>query len=154
MADDKLIEQINELAERVAQSYGLEVVHCEFVGERRNSILRVFIDKPGGVTHEDCAHVSNELSVILDVEDLIPHRYTLEVSSPGLDRGLYKRADYERFAGSLVRVRLAEPLEGRRNFKGRLQGLSDEVAVIVDETGQEFRLPVAQIAKANIEPEF
>ncbi|HZS45671.1 MAG TPA: ribosome maturation factor RimP [Blastocatellia bacterium] len=158
MTEKTLVSQVTEIAERVAKDYGLEVVHCELLGDRGAALVRVYIDKPEGVTHEDCANVSNEMSVILDVEDLIPNRYTLEVSSPGLDRGLYKRADYERFAGSMVRIRTAEPIDGRRNYKGRLRGVEgDEVTVVAEtgtEAGKEFRFHLSQIAKANLEPEF
>ena len=158
MTEKTLVTQVTEIAERVARDYGLEIVHCETLGDRGATLVRIFIDRPEGVTHEDCARVSNELSVILDVEDLIPNRYTLEVSSPGLNRGLYKPADYERFKGSVVRIRTTEPIDGRRNFKGRLLGIEGEqvaiVAETVDEGESEFRFAIGQIAKANLEPEF
>jgi len=153
-ADPRIIE----IAERVAAREGLELVHVELVGGRGSAILRVYIDKPGGVTHEDCVAVSDQVSVILDVEDPIPFPYTLEVSSPGLDRGLYKPADYERFAGLPAHVRLAEPIEGQRNFHGTLVGLEKAVegppaALLDDEQGRRHRLPLDRIAKANVEIE-
>src|SRR3569832_130678 len=108
-------EKINEIAERVAKSYGLEVVEIELKGSGKGRFLRVFIDKPEGVSHEDCANVSRELSTILDVEDAVPGAaYTLEVSSPGLDRKISKPAEFERFTGSLVKVSTREPLDGNR----------------------------------------
>ena len=97
--------RVREVAERAALERGLELVHVELAGGARSPIVRVFIDKPGGVTHEDCSAVSNHVGTILDVEDFIHSAYTLEVSSPGLERGLYKRADYERFAGQLARLK-------------------------------------------------
>jgi ribosome maturation factor RimP len=146
--------RIHEIIERVALRKGLELVHAELAGGRGNAFLRIYIDKPGGVTHEDCAHVSEEVGVILDVEDLIPHRYTLEVASPGLDRGLYKPADFERFAGHPVRIRLLEALNGQRNFRGRLIGLDSEgepAAVLEDDQGHRHSLPLRGIARANLE---
>lgn len=127
-------------------------------GGRGNQILRIYIDKPGGVTHEDCVAVSDQVSVILDVEDPIPSAYTLEVCSPGLDRGLYKPTDYERFAGLPAHIRLTEPLAGQRNFHGTLVGLdkddqSHPAALLDDEQGRRHRLPLDNIAKANVEIE-
>jgi ribosome maturation factor RimP len=151
----KLDPRVSEIIERVVSREGLELVHAEWSGGR-NSTLRVYIDKPGGVTLEDCSLVSERLSLILDVEDPIPNQYVLEVASPGLDRGLYKEADYERFAGLPCHVRLSEPMDGQRNFHGRLIGLGREggvVAVIEDETGRRHRLPLERIHKANVEIE-
>lgn len=148
--------RIVEIAERVTARENLELVHVELVGGRGHQILRLYIDKPGGVTHEDCVAVSEQVSVILDVEDPIPGAYTLEVSSPGLDRGLYKPADYERFAGLPAHIRLTEPLAGQRNFHGTLVGLDREgepAALLDDEQGTRHRLPLDKIAKANVEIE-
>ncbi len=148
--------RISEIIERVALREELEYVHAELVGGSSNGILRIIIDKPGGVTHEDCAAVSDQVGLILDVEDLIPYHYTLEVSSPGLDRGLYKPTDYERFAGLQAHIKLLTPLDGQRNFHGTLIGLDKDgalVALLDDEKGQRYRLPLDQIAKANVEIE-
>ena len=151
----KLDTRVQELVEKVVARLELELVHVEMAGGRQ-PILQVYIDKPGGVTVEDCAQVSERLSLHLDVEDFIPTKYLLEVASPGLDRGLYKQADYERFAGLPAHIKLEAPLNGQRNFHGKLIGLdkTGEVVVILeDETGQQHRLPLAQIAKANVEIE-
>ena len=151
----KLDPQGSEIIERVVTREGLELVHAELTGGR-NAILRVYIDKPGGVTIDDCSLVNDRLSLVLDVEDPIPHAYTLEVASPGLDRGLYKEADYERFAGLRFHARLSEPIEGQRNFHGTLIGLEREgevAAVFEDETGARRRLPLAKIQKANVDIE-
>lgn len=145
--------RISEIIERVALREGLEYVHAELVGGSGNGSLRIIIDKPGGVTHEDCAVVSDQVGLILDVEDLIPYHYTLEVSSPGLDRGLYKPNDYERFAGLPAHIKLLTPLDGQRNFHGTLIGLDEGVALLDDEKGNRHRLPLDQIAKANVEIE-
>lgn len=147
--------RVSEIIERVVTREGLELVHAELAGGR-NSILRIYIDKPGGVTLDDCSTVSNRLSLILDVEDPIQHAYTLEVASPGLDRGLYKEADYERFAGLPFHARLSEAIEGQRKFHGTLLGLDrdgETVALVEDETGRRHRLPLAKILKANVEIE-
>jgi ribosome maturation factor RimP len=147
-------EAISEIIERVAAREGLELVHWEAVGPRNNFVLRIYIDKPGGVTHGDCERVSNQVGTLLDVEDLIPNRYVLEVSSPGIERGLYKRADYERFSGSRIKVRVSEPIDGQRNFRGKLIGLIDEkISLDADGRGQ-IEIPYEQIVKANIEYEF
>ena len=151
-----LDSRIQEIIERVTVREGLELVHAEMSGGRGNAVLRIYIDKPGGVTHADCATVSDQVGLILDVEDLIPHQYTLEVASPGLDRGLYKAADYERFAGNPAHIKLAEPIAGQRNFHGKLLGLDREgelAALVEDETGKQHRLPLAKIIKANVELE-
>src|SRR5262249_62403685 len=133
-------------------------VHAEMTGGK-NPTLRVYIDKPGGVTLGDCALVSQRIGLILDVEDVIPHQYTLEVASPGLDRGLYKEADYERFAGLPAHIRISEPIEGQRNFHGKLIGLDREgaeggvAAVIEEPDGKGRHLPLAKIIKGNVEIE-
>lgn len=147
-------EAISKIIERVAVREGLELVHWEAVGPRNNFVLRIYIDKPGGVSHGDCEAVSKQVGTLLDVEDLIPNRYLLEVSSPGIERGLYKRADYERFSGSRIRVRISEPIDGQRNFRGNLIGVDgDNVLLDADGRGQ-IEIPYEQIVKANIEYEF
>lgn len=147
-------EAISKIIERVALREGLELVHWETVGPRNNFVLRIYIDKPGGVSHGDCEAVSKQVGTLLDVEDLIRNRYVLEVSSPGIERGLYKRTDYERFSGSRIKVRTAEPIDGQRNFRGKLIGLvGDNVSLDADGRGQ-MEIPYEQIVKANIEYQF
>jgi ribosome maturation factor RimP len=151
------LEKIREAAERVARSEGLEIFDVEWkIGKQR--LLRVYIDRlpgpanPGnlGVSHQDCQRVSEQLSVIIDVEDLVPGpAYILEVSSPGLDRKLIKPADYERFAGRLAKVWLAEAVENKNYFEGRLAGYSDGV-VKLNVRDRELLLPYAGIRKANL----
>lgn len=151
----KVDPRISEIAERVTTREGIELVHVE-VTSGRNPILRVFIDKPGGVTVDDCAHISDRISLILDVEDPIPGEYTLEVSSPGLNRGLYKESDYERFAGLPSHIKLSEAINGQKNFHGKLIGLDrqgETAAIIEEENGNRLLLPLALIIKANVEIE-
>ena len=151
------LEKIREAAERVARSLGLEIFDVEWkIGKQR--LLRVYIDRlPGpqnpeglGVTDKDCERVSEQLSVILDVEDLVPGpSYVLEISSPGLDRKLIKPADYERFVGRLAKIWLHEPVEKQAYLEGRLAGYADGV-VKVTVRDRELAVPYAGIKKANL----
>lgn len=148
-------EAIQSIIERVTTREGLELVHWELVGPRNQSVLRIYIDKEGGVTHGDCELVSHQVGTLLDVEDLFPGHYLLEVSSPGVDRPLFKRADYERFAGSRVKIRTQAPINGQRNFRGRLKGIDgDVVRLEAEQPGGEVEIDFANITKANIEFEF
>jgi ribosome maturation factor RimP len=143
------LERIRDAAERAAQTAGVEVVDVEWkVGKQR--FLRVYIDKPEGISHRDCEAVSEQLGVLLDVEDLVPGpRYILEVSSPGLDRKLTRPAEFERFAGRLARISTTEPVENMTLFEGRLAGLV-EGRVKLDLKGRIIELPLAGIRKANL----
>ncbi|MEW6731481.1 MAG: ribosome maturation factor RimP [Acidobacteriota bacterium] len=143
--------QLNALIERIVTAEGFEFVHCEFFGGRKQAVLRIYIDKPGGVTLQDCSYISNQVGMVLDVEDLIPHQYVLEVSSPGVNRGLYKRSDYERFAGHLIRLKTHQAIDGRRNFHGRLEGLEGEQVKLLDQQGKILLIPFQEIATANLE---
>lgn len=154
MGPSSIEQRVRGIAERVTIDHGLELVHAEVAGPENKPIVRIFIDKPGGVTHEDCSEVSLHMGTILDVEDFIHAAYTLEVSSPGLDRGLYKKADYERFAGSLAKMRTNRPINGQRNFRGRLLGLEGEEVVFEDRTSGRVTVPLESIAKANLEVDF
>ena len=144
-------ERVQAIAERVAIDHGLELVHAEVAGPDQKPIVRVFIDKPNGVTHDDCSEVSHHIGTILDVEDFIHSSYTLEVSSPGIERGLFKRADYERFAGSQAKLRTRRPINGQRNFRGRLDGVEGEELLFEDRTSGNVRIALDAIAKANLE---
>jgi len=144
---------LRELLEPAVEALGCELVGIEYHPAGRHSILRIYIDKEGGVTLDDCQEVSYQVSGLLDVEDPVPGQYSLEVSSPGLDRPLFKDADFERFAGRRVQIRLALPLEGRRKFSGRLLGLRGEEAWIETDEG-ELGLPLEQIEQARLVPDF
>lgn len=143
--------RVREIAERVAADRGVELVHAEVAGGGRSPIVRIYIDKPDGVTHEDCSAVSHHLGTIFDVEDFISAAYTLEVSSPGLERGLYKRADYERFAGRRAKLKTREAINGQRNFSGRIVGVEGDVVAFDDRTNGRVSVPVGLIVKANLE---
>jgi ribosome maturation factor RimP len=144
-------ERVRAIAERVTIDHGLELVHAEVAGPENKPIVRIFIDKPAGVTHEDCSEVSFHVGTILDVEDFIHASYTLEVSSPGLERGLYKRGDYERFAGSNARLRTRRAINGQRNFGGELLGIEGDDVLFEDRTNGRVRIPFDAIARANLE---
>jgi ribosome maturation factor RimP len=151
LGQNSIAERVQELAEQVAIDHGLELVHAEVAGPENKPIVRVFIDKPHGVTHDDCSEVSLHLGTILDVEDFIHASYTLEVSSPGLERGLYKRADYERFVGNDAKLKTRQPIGGQRNFRGRLLGVQENDLIFEDRTNGRVRIPLDIIAKANLE---
>lgn len=147
------LEKIREAAERVARSEGLEVVDVEWI-VGRDRFLRIYIDRPEGISHQDCQTVSQQLSTLLDVEELVPGPpYTLEISSPGLDRKLLKPADYERFVGRLAKITLREPVEEKKNFEGRLAGFADGV-VKLQVKDRVIELPYEAIRKANLAVEF
>ncbi len=139
--------------EPVVESLGYELVGVEYLTQGRDGLLRVYIDAEGGIRVEDCQRVSHQLSGVLDVEDVIKGHYSLEISSPGLDRPLFSAAHFARFAGSEVKLRLDAPLNGRRKFRGTLIGVEDgEVRLLVD--GEEVRVPLASIDRANLVPQF
>lgn len=145
---------LRRMLEPGAKALGFELVDVELEGSGRRAILRVYIDGPEGVGLDDCAAVSRQLSAILDVEDPIKGSYTLEVSSPGLDRPLVRPEDFRRFAGETVKLRTREPIEGgRRNFKGRLAEATDE-GIVVEVEGQAYRLSYENIDRARLVPKF
>ncbi|HLB88538.1 MAG: ribosome maturation factor [Acidobacteria bacterium 13_1_40CM_4_58_4] len=167
-------ERVRAIAERVAASSGLEVVEVELRGGGKARMLRIVIDKPAagaidkpaGVTHEDCANLSREVGTILDVEDAVPGgSYVLEVSSPGLDRKLVRPADYERFAGSRVKLTTRQPVNGNRYFEGRLENFqAGRLTLDLSAARKKFRpgdgapqkleIELANVEKANLEPEI
>jgi ribosome maturation factor RimP len=143
--------RVRGIARRAAEERGLELVHVEFAGGARAPVVRVFIDKPGGVTHEDCSGVSTHVGTVLDVEDFIPSTYTLEVSSPGLERGLYGLGDFEKFAGRPAKMKTRNPVGGQRNFRGRIEGVEGDEIIFEDKTTGRVRVPFSEVAKANLE---
>ena len=148
------IERIREMARAILEFEGMELVHLEMKPGPQGWFLRLFIDRDGGVSLDDCSRVSRQLSAQLDVEEPIEHRYTLEVSSPGLDRPLYSDGDFARFAGREVRVSTYAPFEGRRRFSGRLNGLINGAVHLVLDGEREIAIPRSQIASAKLEPQL
>jgi ribosome maturation factor RimP len=148
------IQTLGRILAAVVETMGYELVGVEFHPRHANSLLRVYIDSENGITLDDCQRVSHQVSGVLDVEDPIAGQYTLEVSSPGLDRPLFDATHFDRFAGSQVRVQLRELLVGRRKLVGRLLGMRGGDVVIVDSEGREWRVPLEQIEKARLVPEL
>lgn len=145
--------KLHELLQPTVDSLGCELWGVEYHPRKHSSLLRVFVEREGGVTVEDCERVSHQISGLLDVEDPIPGEYVLEVSSPGLDRLLFDRSHFERFVGSQVDVRLDRKLEGRRRFQGRLTAVEgDDVSLELE--GESVSLPLEAIDKARVVPEF
>jgi ribosome maturation factor RimP len=156
-----LVARVRELAGRVSASHGLEVFDVQFRREAGGMVLRVRIDHPGpsataedSVSVEDCAAVSRELSAILDVEDLVPGAYTLEISSPGLDRPLRQADDYRRFVGRRAKLVVREQIDGSSFFKGRLGGLEQGAVLIDGDDGRRHRVPLDVISRAHLDVEF
>ena len=172
------VDRVREIADRVAASSGLEVIDVELLGGGKARMLRVFLDKPAagtdpvaglaaGVTHEDCANFSREFGTILDVEDVMPGSYTLEVSSPGLDRKLVKAADFTRFTGSRMKLTTRQPVNDNRHFEGRLESFQEgrltlDLSVashksrkkMGETAGQKIEIEFANVEKANLVPEI
>jgi len=180
IAKEEIVEKIEQIAERVAQPEGLEIVEVQLLGAGRGRLLRIFIDRPAvgsnrppagndpsdntaagpdarhGVSHADCEFISQQVGTILDIEDVIPgDSYTLEVSSPGLERKLSKAKDFERFVGHKAKIVLREPVENQRRWEGKLAGISQgvvalEVAAPEPSEGRLIRFPLTQVEKANL----
>ncbi|GLQ29695.1 ribosome maturation factor RimP [Litoribrevibacter albus] len=145
--------QLQEMLAPVVESLGYDFWGLEYVSQGKHSVLRVFIDHENGIQVDDCAKVSRQLSAVLDVEDPISSEYSLEVSSPGMDRPLFTLEQFEKYIGQVVSVKLRFPFEGRRKFMGRLNGVEgSDVVVQVD--NHEYCLPIDSIDKANVEPQF
>jgi ribosome maturation factor RimP len=142
--------RIKEIAAKAAAENSVEFVHCEIVGAKRNMTVRVYIDKPGGVSVEDCALLSRRVEETLDADDLIPTAYLLEVSSPGLERELYSLDDFSKFAGQKVKVKLASPVNGQKVFIGQIAGVDGNEILLNDKTHGEIRFPHGEVLKANL----
>ena len=161
MAAETVVEKVRDIAGRVAADRGLEIFDVQFRREAPGMVLRIQIDRPGpaataedSVSVEDCAHISRELSAILDVEDVVPAAYTLEVSSPGLDRPLRRPDDFRRFAGRQAKIVMRQKVDGQGYFRGKLGGLDGADVLIESENGKMHRVPFELITRANLEVEF
>lgn len=167
-AETDFIARVRPIAERVARSYGLEIWDAQLRRESSGLVLRIFIDRPerdgpeqarpgspeDSIGIAECERVSREISAILDVEDMIDRPYTLEVSSPGLDRPLRQPGDYRRFAGQLAKIVVNRPIDGQTHFAGRLRGLEQDEVVVVVEGKKVHRIPLGAIARARLEVDF
>ena len=148
------LQKLKRVLAAVVETMGYELVGVEFHTRSVNPLLRVYIDSESGITLDDCQRVSHQLGGVLDVEDPISGSYTLEISSPGLDRPLFEARHFDRFAGAQARLQLREPLDGRRKLMGRLLGMRDGDVAIVDSEGREWRVPLERIEKARLVPEL
>ncbi|MCL6612168.1 MAG: ribosome maturation factor RimP [Peptococcaceae bacterium] len=153
MVKKNIAAAVEKISAPVVEELGLELVDVEFVKEGGRWILRVYIDKPGGVSHHDCEAVSHRLDMLLDEMDPIPHSYTLEVSSPGIERPLKKLGDFRRFSGHMVNVTTFAPLAGSRKFTGKIGGVEGN-AVILEEEGRKTVIPFDQVASAKLLVKF
>ncbi len=142
-------EKLVAIIEPAVSALGFELLGVEYMPQGRHSLLRIYIDHEDGITVDDCGDVSHQVSAVLDVEDPIRGEYTLEVSSPGLERPLFTLEHYARFAEQLAEIRLHAPLHGRRKFKGRIKGVDGD-EVILDVEGEEQRLAIGNIEKAHL----
>ena len=146
-----LVKRITEIAEEVGRRAGIEIVELDLLGGGRARVLRIYIDKPEGVTHADCEMISHQVGAVLDAEDVVPgESYTLEVSSPGVERKLTKPADFERFAGQRAKISLAEPVEEQRHWEGTLRGIEGNRIKIEPSEGRVVEIPLEQVRKANL----
>jgi len=155
ISTEEIVARISDIAQRVGGSEGIEIVDVQLLGAGRGRVLRIFIDRPQGVSHADCEFISHQVGTILDVEDVIPgDSYTLEVSSPGLERRLIKATDLERFVGRKAKVVLREPVENQRTWEGKLAGFSDGIVALEPSAGKLVHFPFAQVQKANLKFEW
>ena len=153
----QLPEQVEQQIQRIVESEGLELVHIDYNKQGRGFLLRIDIDREGGVTVEDCSLISQQVSTWLDVEDPIPAEFELQVSSPGLDRRFYSQADYEKFNGRLVRVRTSRPVRGLHVIVGRLKAFDGQTVVVTDpkmKKDPEYTIPLSDIKETRLEVEL
>ena len=142
--------RIRQIAERVSGVQGVELVHVEVAGTKRDSVVRIYIDKPNGVTLDDCGGFSNAVEEVLDADDFIPGKYVLEVSSPGIERQLYSLADFVKFAGRLVKVKTTVEINGQKTFSGILATVEGDEITIEDKTAGTVTFPYRNVGKANL----
>lgn len=156
MADRTAVtEKIQQIAERVGKSAGLEIVDVQLLGGGGSRLLRIFIDKPEGVSHADCEFISQQVGTILDVEDVVPgSRYTLEVSSPGVERKLTKPGEFERFVGQKVKVVLRQPVDNQRHWVGALKSFAEGIITLEPSPGRSVQFSLDQVEKANLKFEW
>lgn len=153
--DNKVLDRITQLGERAASGSGIEILEVQLRGSGKARLLRIYIDKHGGVTHGDCELISERLGKLLDEEDVVPgDSYTLEVSSPGAERKLSTIRDFERVAGQKVRISLREPVDGVKSYEGKLSGVEQDTLEVETLPGHKVRIPLAKVQKANLKLEW
>lgn len=148
----ELTEKIREIAEKIVEkNNNLELVHVKIGGSIGKPLVQIFIDKPKGISHEDCSYVSHQLGEILEEKDFISSEYILEVSSPGLERELFSLKDFQKFVGNLAKVRTNQAINGQRNFDGRIKSVEKEEITFEDKTNGEVKFPYSLVSKANLQ---
>ncbi len=150
MDKDLITERVRNIASTIVSTNGFELVRAETAGTKRDLVIRVFIDKEGGVTLDDCSTVSRGIEEILDAEDFIPAKYVLEVSSPGIERELYSLADFVKFTGKLVKVKTRLEIEGQKTFVGNIESVEGETITLIDRLKGEIKFDYPVVAKANL----
>ncbi|MFZ3072514.1 MAG: ribosome maturation factor RimP [Thermodesulfobacteriota bacterium] len=149
-----LEEKVKEISEPLIRDFGMELVDAAYLHESGRWVLRIFIDKPGGVTLDDCSSISRELGTLLDVENIMPRAYVLEVSSPGIDRPLIKEKDFVNATGKKINLKTKQPIEGRRNFKVVVVGVTNDKVVLKDSEGRVLEIELSNVDKARCEVEI
>ena len=150
MESRSIESKIKEIALKAAKENGVEFVHLEIAGTKRNQVVRIFADKEGGITIEDCSNVSRSVEAAMDADDFMPGAYVLEVSSPGLDRELYSLADFEKFAGKAAKLRMKPDFDGPKALNGKIVSVSDGEILFEDRTSGEIAFGYDSVAKANL----
>lgn len=150
MEKSLIVGRVETIAATVTKAAGLELVNVEIGGTKRDAVLRIFIDKEGGVTLDDCSGISRDIEAVLDEEDIIPSKYVLEVSSPGIERQLYKIGDFVRFKGQLARIKTKTEIDGQKAFVGTITDVVGEDIIFEDKTKGTITLPFDNVAKANL----
>lgn len=153
MSKPRVEDVVREIAEPVADALGLELVDVEYIKEGGSWFLRIYIDKPQGINHEDCQSLARKVSDILDGKDPIPYSYTMEVSSPGIERPLKKPCDFVKFKGRKIRASTFAAIDGQKEFAGVLEGLEDE-KILINSNGKQFSLPLDAVARVRLDADF
>lgn len=150
MNGSSITDRITQIATAAAEERGIELVHVEMAGTKRDAVVRIYIDKTGGVTLDDCGNVSRKIEDVLDAEDFIPSRYVLEVSSPGIERQLYSLADFVKFNGHLIKVKTKDEIDGQKTFIGPIIEIDGETITVEDRTKGAVRFEYSSVDKANL----
>ena len=151
---NEIYKIVRKVTEPIIEAFGMELLKVEMLTKRKGKILRLYIDKEGGVSLNDCIKISRQINPVLDIENVIPGSYTLEVSSPGMDRPLTKEKDFLKYKGKKARIQIKEPIENRKNFQGKIVDVKEKVLVFGIEEGKIIEIPLFLIIKANLIPEF
>ena len=150
MVEGSVFQKVREVAEKAVDERKFEFVHIEIAGSKRSPVIRIFVDKPGGITIEDCSDVSRDIEAALDAEDIVPTRYVLEVSSPGIERGLYKLEDFVRFAGREVKIKTNSPVNGQSTLTGVIESVDGTKISLNDDRSGNILVDYSDVQKANL----